>query len=453
MNGESVPSIKIKEAGEMLLVIYGQHEHQSLLKPAKHLLLLDDYAREELDPLKKKMAVLYEEYKLLSLEYNNANLDESQRTRQLDFLEHEVAELESARLIPGEDEQLEEEYRKFSHSQKIMEAVFESCQEISGENAASDRISRALRELRSVEEYDEGLSSMVSALTDLDSLMTDVNRELSDYMEQSSFSKERFIEIEERLNLLNHLKSKYGSTIESMLEAKEHRKQEMEKLLSYDEYLAELKKKLQLSSKALQDVSEEVSAIRKQKAKELTIQVQKSLLSLNFLDVAFQMQFETIEEFSANGIDRAQFYISTNPGEALRPLKDIASGGELSRIMLAMKTILAENDDIDTMIFDEIDAGISGRTAQAVSEKLHTVAVSHQVICITHLPQIAAMADSHYLIFKSIVKEATVSSIRKLMKEQSVSEVARMLGGSTITDATLLNARELIAFADNYKKD
>ena len=300
---------------------------------------------------------------------------------------------------------------------------------------------RALRELSSVSAYDERVKEMEEQLTEIDNLLSDFNHELASYLSDEEFDEETFYETEKRLDLINHLKSKYGNTIADILKYGEEKAERITVLNDYDAYLAGLQKNVSEKEKQLEQLSRKVSDIRKKESKKLTESIKNALLDLNFLDVQFMMEFAETD-YTANGIDDAQFLISTNPGEPVKPLGKVASGGELSRIMLAIKTVMA-SDKIGTLIFDEIDSGISGRTAQMVSEKMNALGRSHQIICITHLPQIAAMADSHFLIEKSVENQATVSKIHKLTDEESVEELARMLGGVEITDTVLENAREM----------
>lgn len=452
INGESVTASRMKEAASLLIDIHGQHEHQSLLKKKKHLEILDDYAREALAEYKEKMKESYSIYQKLKKELEECSLDEDARMRELSLLEYEVHEIEEAALKPGEDERLETDYRRMSHGRKIMEALGIS-QEMTASmsEGASERIGRALRELGSVADYDEKVRMLTDELTEIDNLLNDFNRELADYMTDAEFDEETFQETERRLDEVNHLKSKYGSTIEKVLEECEAKRKRIEKLQDFDAYRRDLNDRIEKKREGMEKLCKKITDIRRKYAKELTAQVETALVDLNFLDVRFTMEFETLPDFTANGRDDAEFLISTNPGEPPRPLGKVASGGELSRIMLALKTVLAENDKIGTLIFDEIDAGISGRTAQAVSEKMNVIGKSHQVICITHLPQIAAMADSHYLIAKEVVGQNTISSVRQLTEEESVTELARMLGGVKITDTVLESAKEMKTLAQNAK--
>ncbi|MDY4793588.1 MAG: DNA repair protein RecN [Pararoseburia sp.] len=452
INGEAVPALRMKEVGAVFLDIYGQHEHQSLLQKRKHLELLDQYAKKEAQPIKEQLKLAYQTYVEKQKEWENANTDETQRARELSFLEHEVNEILGANLKPNEDEELEALYRKLSNNKKIMESLSAAYEE-TGSRGASDGIGRAIRELRMVAEYDESIQEMVTVLDDVDALLNDFNRDLSQYMADAEFDAGSFAEIEDRLNEINRLKDKYGATVEDILSSCQEKQKRMEQLQGYESYLEQLKRDLDVAKNEVENLSSQLSDVRKKYALQLSEQVRDNLMDLNFLDVSFDMSFSPLGRFTPDGFDDAEFMICLNPGEPMRPLKDVASGGEMSRVMLAIKTVLAENDAIDTLVFDEIDAGISGRTAQAVSEKLSLVAKNHQVICITHLPQIAAMADQHYLIEKEVVNGSTVSSIQALSYHDSVKELARMLGGSSITQAVIDNAKEMKELAMSQKNN
>lgn len=451
INGEMVPAVKMKQVGDIFLDIHGQNDHQSLLHKKKHLEMLDEYAKSEVQPLKERMHTAYKKYAQKQQEWQDADRMDDDREREISFLEYEIHEIADANLQVGEDERFESQYRRLSNSKRIMEALGEAQQMSAGADGASDQIGRAIQRLHQVVVYDEALSPMLDSLSDIDSLLSDFNRDLSQYMSEAEFDEELFAQIDGRLNEINRLKDKYGSTIEQILAAKEEKEERLQKLQHYEAYLAKLSEECKQAKKEAEDAAFALSSMRQHYAKELSKKVEDTLLDLNFLDVHFSMEFLQAEKIGMDGYDDAQFMIRTNPGEPIRPLKDIASGGEMSRIMLAIKTVLAEHDDIDTLIFDEIDAGISGRTAQAVSEKLHLVAKEHQVICITHLPQIAAMADHHYLIQKDVIGNETISSIEALSYHDSIKELARMLGGTTITQTVLDNAKEMKELAQQKK--
>ncbi|MBQ4300406.1 MAG: DNA repair protein RecN [Lachnospiraceae bacterium] len=443
INGETVPANKLKQVGSMFIDIYGQQEHQSLIHKKKHLELIDDYAKAEIGQLKSELKSAYKEYVEKKQELDSANMDESSRLREISFLEHEIEEISSASLKVGEDEELEAKYKKMSNSKRIMEALGIARNNTADTGGASDMIGRAVRELMMAANYDSDIESLSGMLSEVENLLGDFNRELADYMSDAEFDGEVFADIESRLNSINRLKDKYGSTIELILETLDEKVARVDKLRSFEDYYNDLKKECQMAQDRLEELSLQLSIIRKENAKKFSKLLQQALQDLNFLDVQFDTKFERLNDYTMDGIDDVEFMISTNPGEALKPLKDIASGGEMSRVMLGIRTVMAENDNIDTLIFDEIDAGISGRTAQAVSEKLKMVSKGHQVICITHLPQIAAMADQHYLIEKSVLDGSTISSIQALDYHDSVKELARMLGGAEITQTVLDNAKEM----------
>ncbi len=443
INSESVSAAKLREVSELLIDIHGQHEHQSLTQKKHQLALLDEYAKEDIGELKAAVKSSYEAYMAVLRELEEKDLDEEQQKRELSFLEFELQEIEGANLKIGEDSELEEQYQKLVNHKKIMDSCMMAHQQTAGEgDSATEQLGRAVRELSTVSGYDERLQELEEQLAEIDNLLNDFNRELADYMGESEFAEESFYETEKRLDEINHLK---------ILEVKEEKETRVQELQDYDAYLLGLKEREKVLKEELELYSNKLSEMRKKYAKELTALVEEHLKELNFETVRFEMRFEEMDHFTANGTDDAQFLISTNPGEEVKPLGSIASGGEISRIMLALKTVLAENDEIDTLIFDEIDTGISGRTAQKVSEKMNLIGRNHQVICITHLPQIAAMADTHFLIEKQVEGGATHSRIVKMKEEESVEELARMLGGVTITETVLENAREMKNLAAKTK--
>lgn len=442
INAESVPAAKLKEAASLLIDIHGQHEHQSLLNQKNHLQILDAYAKKEFRGLKEELAEAYHAYISIRDELNEASLDTEQRTRELSFLQYEAEEIEEAALTPGEDEELEKQYRRFANGKKIMGSIGQ-VYELTSENGAAQMTSHAVLEISKISAYDEKAGQLEAQLVEIDDLLNDFNRELAGYMEDMDFDEERFYEIEKRLDLLNGLKAKYGGTVEQILSEYEKKLARIEKLSDYDAYLSGLSQKLEQKEAALESLCQRVSQIRQKQAVKLAKKIKAALIDLNFLDVQFELRLTRKKEFTVSGYDEAEFLISTNPGEPIRSLTKVASGGELSRIMLAIKAVLADCDEIGTLIFDEIDTGISGRTAQMVSEKMNVISKDHQIICITHLPQIAAMADAHFLIQKQAKKNHTETTIRKLNADESVDELGRMLGGVKITDTVLKSAKEM----------
>ena len=453
INGETCTVAQMKAAASCLLDIHGQHEHQSLLYQDKQLEILDIYGKEEIFPAKDNVQTAYKKYRDCKRQLDELDIDEEQRNRERAFLEFEINEIESAQLVSGEDEELEKRYRKLNNGRKILETL-QGVRDLTGYESgqgAGESVGNAVREISRVTEYDTQLDSMASALEEIDGLLNDFNRELASYVDDLNFDDEAFYETEKRLDMINGLKAKYGRTIEDIQEYCLKQKQKLENLDKYEERFHEAEENLKKSREELETVSHKLSVIRQKYSQMLTDKITEGLKDLNFLDVQFQITFRRRKEYTAGGFDDIEYEISTNPGESLKPLGKIVSGGELSRIMLAIKAILADRDQIETLIFDEIDTGISGRTAQKVSEKMAVIGRCHQVLCITHLPQIAAMADTHFEIEKHQKDNETITEIHPLEGDDSVRELARLLGGAEITQAVFDNAKEMKELAQVHK--
>lgn len=447
INDETVTTGRLKAVTGLLLDIHGQHEHQSLLHRQKHLEILDEYSRSDTENIKRQVADGYRRYLTLKEKLSGFTLDEEGRRREADFLRFEIEEIENAGIRPGEEEELSAKYRKFSHGQKIAE-----CMQAAYNAVDNTEIGRAVRSVESVAAYDENLKEILDGLSDAESILNDLNRSISDYMNGMEFDEEEFKKTEERLDFIRGLMTKYGNTEEAVLLKLEEKKRRLSELEHYDELSAAAKKEFKEQEREMLSCCEKLSAARKQAAKVLEEKIRSELLDLNFLHVDFRIEIQRLEHFTAQGFDEVEFLISTNPGSIPpRPLGEVASGGELSRIMLAIKTVLADTDDIPTLIFDEIDTGISGRTAQKVSERLSYIAKKHQVLCITHLPQIAAMADTHFEIKKSVENGRTVTTIRKLDYGEQIEELSRLLSGAEITSKVRESAKEMKRLADTWK--
>lgn len=454
INGEIVSRAFVKELVGELIDIHGQHEHQSLLNKSKHLEMVDRFAPEELDGIKKKLRESFSRYRALQKEYSEAQTDEEMRLRELSFLQFELNTIEEANLIPGEEEELMREHKRLANANTIQEtlsAVYRLSSE--GGESVAEQLGYAVRQLAKIEQYDEKLADLYANLESLEGMMHDFNRELNSYMEDCEDEGEHFAQVEERLNLVNRLTTRYGTNVAGVLAYAQECREKIEKYENYDQYLENLRKDCNKVEEELKELCMQASTLRKESARELTVQLAQALQDLNFLDVQLELHFETLENYTANGIDDAEFLISTNPGEALRSLSRIASGGELSRIMLALKSVFSGKDEIETMIFDEIDVGVSGRTAQMVSEKMAKLSRKRQLLCITHLPQIASMADTHFIIEKTTDGLRTCTEIHKLEKDGEIAEIARMLGGVQITDKVLESASEMKALADAKKQE
>lgn len=452
INGETVQMATLKAVSAILIDIHGQHEHQSLLYKKNHLAIVDAFAGEETKKQKEKVAETWQQYKGKIRELSEAGTNGSERAKELAFLKFEVDEIVRAELKEHEDEELEACYRRMCNGKKIAQSVAE-CYQYTGEDgeSASEKLGRALRTLSEAVDADEQLSQLYTQLADVDNLLNDFNHELAEYQKNCEFSDEEFYETEKRLNEINHLKTKYGNSYEEIMAYCKKQKERIEILENYDTYMQELEKSCEQLSQKYLELAGKLSALRQKKAKMLEKKIQKGLEDLNFEQVQFEIHFAEKKEYAKDGIDDVEFRISLNQGQPVKPLTEVASGGELSRIMLAIKAVMADKDEIETLIFDEIDVGISGRTAQKVSEKMALIGKEHQVICITHLAQIAAMADRHFLIEKKTEDAVTRTQIYPLNEENSVEELARILGGARITDTVMQSAREMKNLASQMK--
>ncbi len=454
VNGETVAAKQLKELASLLIAIHGQHDTQTLLNVKKHSQIVDDFASEVIFPVKDKLKEVYRTYTNCKKEFLQASEDEKQQERELALAEFEVEEIANARLVVGEDDELEERYRRMNNSRKIAESVSRVSQAIGTENesGAGIGISFALKELKSVSALDSELADMEGQLMQVEDMLSDLNRSVSFYLDSLEFSQEEYMAVEERLNVYNHLKNKYGNTVQEVLAYFEKQSAKLEKMADYEGYLKALQEKMAEAEADVIAYSKQLSGLRKEAAEQLGKQMNEALLDLNFANVDFDVAVSTDETVRGEeGFDDIEFMISLNPGEPRKPLTMVASGGELSRIMLALKTIMADKENIETLIFDEIDSGISGRTAWKVSEKMAVLGKEHQLICITHLPQIAAMADAHYVIEKTVDESAAITEIRRLAAEDELSEIARLLGSDSITETVLANAKELKEMANQTK--
>ena len=445
INDETVTLGRLREITGLLLDIHGQHEHQSLLYRSKHLEILDCFAG--VDKMKVQSAEEYRRYCSLEEAAAGFRTDEETRRREADFLRFEVDEIEDAALKPGEEEELSRAYRRFMGSRKIVEALSAAYAAVTAVD-----VGEARKGVERAAEYEEALEKLKDQLFDAEAILNDVAHEITSYLDNMVFDEEEFRRVESRLDLIHGLEAKYGSGTEAVLRALQEKKERLNELENYDGLKQKAEQELEESRERLDLLCEKLSERRKQAASGLAEKIRRSLLDLNFLDVEFEISFRKLDKYTAHGFDEVEFLISTNPGESVKPLGMVASGGELSRIMLAIKTVLADTDDVPTLIFDEIDTGISGRTAQKVSEKLAVISGSRQVICITHLPQIAAMADYHFEMAKEPKEAKTVTTIRRLDGRQQIVELARLLGGAEITDAVLQNAGEMKKLAEQTKR-
>ena len=453
INGETVTVAKVREIASLLIDIHGQHEHQSLLYPKYHLELVDSFADKSLGDVKRSCRRNYHEWKDISGQLEEAVTDEGDRVKQIDFLTYEINEIDEANLREGEDDELEQRYRKLSNAQKILGAAAQTEELTGSDGGALMNISRASGILSRITDLDSELMDMSQLLIQIEELCSDFNRTLNSFIDSFSYDEKELEEISGRLDLINRLKTKYGKTIPDILAYRNRQEEKLEKLTDYDAYVEGLRKRLDESGKKLGKDCAAITRLRKNSAAELAGRIRESLEELNFPDVRFDITFDKLETMTENGQDSVVFKISTNPGMEVRPLQSVASGGELSRIMLGIKTVMARRDSIETLIFDEIDTGISGRTAQKVSEKMAALSDTRQVIAITHLAQIASMADHHYMIEKSVEDGVTHTHVRRLDEDMVTEELARILGGAKITDTVRKNAEEMKRLADIEKEE
>lgn len=455
INDMAVTAAKLREVSALLIDMHTQHQQQTLLKKAEHMKLLDKYGRASIDPLKQKVAECHREYVTFRREMDELSMDEAERSRKVEFLKYQIAEIESANIKTGEDEDVEHQYNRMVNSRDIVAAASDvySVTGYESSSSAGNEIGRALASMKGIKDLDGEIDGLYSQLENIDALLNDFNVELNDYMQSMDFDDSEFRSVESRLDVINDIKGKYGSTVEEVFKYLEDSRKEYERLSEYDEYISGLSDKIKKVEKAMLKAADALTAERQRQAENLCRDIRDALADLSFMEVRFDMVFDRLPECTANGIDDCYFVISTNVGEKMRPLYDVASGGELSRIMLAIKSCMASEDNIGTLVFDEIDVGISGRAAQKVAEKMAVISRSHQVISITHLPQIAAMADEHFEIAKKTDHQITRTQIRLLNEEDSALEIARILGGAQITEHTMESAKEMKELARKKKEE
>lgn len=451
INGETATLSKVREAASLLLDIHGQTENQTLLLPKNHLEILDRYCKKEVEPLKSKLGNYVSEYRKKEAEYEQYSADEASISRELDFLKYECDEIKKAKPVKNEEEELDRKVRKYSASSKIVSLIEEARVRLSDNGGADESIGNIVRAMSRLSDIDEGAGELLNQISEIESLLNDFERSLSDYADENVFDEVDFMQSEARLDKLRGIFAKHGGSYESTAEYLASSLKQIEKFENFSEYKENLSTEVEQLKKVILNECENLTAVRKKGALELTQKVKQALKDLNFLQVEFETEFNKAKEFTAKGNDEIIFKISANPGEPLRSISEIASGGELSRIMLAIKSVMADTDEIPTLIFDEVDTGISGRTAQMVAEKMALLSGKRQLIAITHLAQIAAMADNHYLIEKKSDEKHTATDIRKLNEEEEVMELARILGGVAITENVINSAKEMKNLATDTK--
>ena len=459
LNGRLMPLNIVKEVGEKLINIHGQNDNQSILSPKSHIFFVDEYA--ENDSIKCEYKEQYKKVKNIQTEIDELKTDESEKERLVELLSFQVGEIDEAKLKAGEEEELSERRDFLANAEKIAESAGGAYYNIHGgdENGgAYDELMSAVKKLENIRDYDGKISEYCDTLSSVLADVEDVMYELRSYMDGINYSEKELDSVETRLSLISSLKRKYGSTIEEILEFAENGRNRLNAIESSDERLEELSKELLKEKGVLTDLADKLTRSRVDASLKLQEAIMIELSELDMQKIRFSVSIAPLYDaggeirFTSNGCDDVEFLISANPGEELKPLSKIASGGEMSRIMLAIKSVLSDSDRVETMIFDEIDTGVSGRAAQKIAEKIGKLSKKRQILCITHLAQIAAMADYQYLIEKSSDDESTRTTVRCVEADERISELARIIGGVMVTDTTIDAAREMLSLAEAYKK-
>lgn len=454
INGETVVQKTMQSVAELLIDIHGQREHQAVLKASVQEEMLDAYCMDAILTDLEKTKLLYQEYKDLEKQLLDLEGQDTNRERELDFARFELDEIQKAELKLHEDEELQEQYERLSNAKKIKDSVGNANDVLCSSNQSIlNSLSLVLRDLSQVKDYDAELAQVYSQLSDVENSIQDCGHFLDRYLDRFGLESGDLAAVTERLNLINHLKDKYGNSLEDILQYAEDLSDKIEQIENREQYLIDKQKELEKLKAEYESYSQKLHKMRAKMAKDLSDKMMQALADLNFEQCRFEVECEyRKDQMKKNGCSYITFMISLNRGEPLKPLAAVASGGELSRIMLAFKSVFADKDQTETLVFDEIDAGISGKTAWKVSEKLAVLRNNHQVICITHLPQIAAMADVHFCIEKSSSDERTSTTVEKLDENESIVEIGRLLGTDQLTDAVLQNALEMKNMAKQTKQ-
>lgn len=445
INDETVTLAKLREITDTLIDIHGQHEHQSLLSAGNNLVLLDSFCPEELITLKKSLSKNYGELKTINQKIQGGS-DERLRKREIDILNFEISEIKTADIKINEEEELEQIFKKSKSISKINDVLSNMLEDLENESIGNN-----IREVLEIAALDEEIETISSNLNTIEDLISETIHYTNRYLDSLEYNEKEYDRVIERLDTIRHIKSKYSNDYKKIRELLKEKEKRLEFLKDFEGEVRILKESASRLEESILKECTKISEIRKNVAITLTKRIKEELEDLNFLGVEFEIKFTRKDKISRDGYDAVEFLISTNPGQPLKPLQMVASGGELSRIMLALKSVFANNDDIQTLIFDEIDSGISGKTAVKVGEKLSNISKGHQVLCISHLPQIAVMADQNLFISKSTDGKTTQTNIDLLDKDGKIREIARLIGGNNLTEVVLKTAREMIQEADSRR--
>ncbi|MBC2163275.1 DNA repair protein RecN [Listeria booriae] len=454
INGKLATTGVLREIGSRLIDIHSQHEHQELMNDEFHLQLLDRFAWKEIAPTLLQYEAKYAEYKEMKAKWHNWTKNEQELAQRLDMLRFQQDEITNADLRLGEEEALMEQKHVLANFEKINENLQNAYTALQGEERGLEFVSEAMRYVGAASDILPEFKTLSESVASSFYLLEESAMQIRQELDKLEFQPDELDTIESRLNELNQLKRKYGKTVEAIIHYNEEIDQEILELSDRETHLGQLEKELESAKQDLQKLAEKLTTIRQKAAKQLEKQIKNELNQLYMEKAIFQVNFATpASEFTENGIDKVAFYMSTNPGEPLKPLSRIASGGELSRMMLALKTIFSRHQGITSIIFDEVDTGVSGRVAQAIAEKIYAVAVGSQVLCISHLPQVAAMADHHFYISKTTTANRTMTSVTALSGDEKVEEISRMIAGIEVTDVTKQHATEMLTQATKIKSE
>lgn len=445
VNGQSVTVSALRDLGSKLISIHGQHDSRQLFDENSHLGILDAFAGDR--RLLDQYAAAWEDVRTCRATLDRLSIDEGEKARRQEMLQHQIKELEKADLKPGEDERLEARQKVLMNGEKLMDSLTDASRCLLGDDdtdGADTLLSEAIRELSAASRYDDAIQPLRMKFEELSYQLSDACEELRDYRDGLSDAEEELDEIGARLDIIHKLKRKYGETCEQMLVFLDNARAELDDIVFADEKIKLAEKALAAAVASATELAEQLHTIRLTAARRLEDRITTELSELNMPRVQFVCQFEEVP-LGPNGLDGLRFLMSANVGENLKPLSKVASGGELARIMLAIKNVMADQDAVSTLVFDEVDSGVSGRAAQRVAEKLLKVSEGRQVLCVTHLPQIAALAEHHLLISKSVHNDRTFTQVDALSREGRISEIARMISGAEITDNTLRSAAEMLS--------
>lgn len=451
VNGDLVRQDVVNRLAEVLIDMHSQKEHQSLLSKRRQQDMLDRFIGTEIEGPILEYVRLLKEYQTLKKSVLEEHLDDEKRRREIAFLEFEINEILEAELKPGEDQEVEERYESLSNQSHVAEVLNRILNELFGEPDLSHLLSKASHDLDKILRYNSSLSKTKDAIMQTEDILHDIRRDMTHHLDRMEDVSEDLFYLQERIDIINRLKSKYGSSLDEIMNYLRQKQEEHHYLNHYEEELQRTKARIEQLEHELTKIGKIIHELRKKGAHELSARITEALYDLNLKNAILMINVLPKKEFLSKGMDAVEFLITTNLGEAPKDLTEVASGGEISRVMLAMKSVLARVDGVDTLIFDEIDTGISGQTAQMVAQKMRALSNERQLICITHLPQIAAMADAHYRIRKEVVENKTLSFVEALSEEESVAELARIMSGAITSDTVMANARELKAYANQLK--